>query len=182
VAEVGTLRYVKGFVFEPFLGIFVVPFLILLFFIPTNLSWLLEYPLSILATAAGVSLAGIGLALLVVTTHLFAKVGHGSAAPWDPPNNLVVRGVYRYVRNPMVTGVLFTVLGEVVLFGSIPLFLLFVALFAGNHVLFVKQEEPELRRRFGEDYEVYEANVPRWFPRMKPWNAPSSDIENAGEQ
>ncbi|MHA1961471.1 MAG: methyltransferase family protein [Candidatus Thorarchaeota archaeon] len=178
----GTLRYVKGFVFEPFLGVFVVPFLILLFFGPLNSSWLLEYPFSILAAIAAGSLICIGIAFLVVTTYLFAKVGHGSAAPWDPPSNLVARGIYRHVRNPMVIGVLFTVLGEVVLFVSFPLFLLFVALFVGNHILIVKQEEPELRRRFGEDYELYLANVPRWVPRLRPWIPLPSDARIADEE
>ncbi|UCE08928.1 MAG: isoprenylcysteine carboxylmethyltransferase family protein [Candidatus Thorarchaeota archaeon] len=178
----GALRYVKGFVFEPFLGVFLVPFLILLFYIPMNFSWILEYPLNVLATAAAVLLLSIGVALLVVTTYLLAKVGEGSAAPWDPPKYLVIEGIYRHVRNPMVVGVLFTVLGEAVLFGSVPLFLLFVALFLGNHILFIKQEEPELLERFGEEYKQYLANVPRWLPRLRPWIAQSTEPKNESEE
>ena len=106
---------------------------------------------------------------MLITTYLFAEIGHGSAAPWDPPSDLVIHGMYRYVRNPMVLGVLSTVLGEALLFGSMPLFALFVALWIGNHILFVKSEEPELIQRFGSDYVQYMENVPRWIPRRSPW-------------
>ncbi|UCH03558.1 MAG: hypothetical protein JSW05_08125 [Candidatus Thorarchaeota archaeon] len=171
----GTLRYVKGFVLEPLLGILVVPAIILMFFREIHYAWLYEYPFGVVATTVGLLLTVFGLVLLTVTTYLFAKIGNGSAAPWDPPTNLVVHGIYRYVRNPMVLGVLFTVLGEVVLFGSFPLLLLFLFLFVGNHILFVKQEEPELQQRFGDNYTRYMNNVPRWFPRRTSWEPESED-------
>ncbi|MHA1963257.1 MAG: methyltransferase family protein [Candidatus Thorarchaeota archaeon] len=170
----GTLRYVKGFILEPFLGIIVVPAIILLFFSDYQFAWQWGFPFNLLLTSIGLALTGIGLILVVVTTYLFAKYGHGSAAPWDPPIDLVVHGMYRYVRNPMVLGVLFTVIGEVVLFGSLPLFLLFLALWIGNHILFVRGEEPELTKKFGDQYTTYLKNVPRWFPRRTPWK-PESD-------
>ncbi|MHA1950323.1 MAG: methyltransferase family protein [Candidatus Thorarchaeota archaeon] len=166
----GTLRYVKGFILEPFLGIVVVPAIILLIFSDIHLAWDWSYPFNIVLTGIGLTLTVIGMVLLIVTTYLFAKYGHGSAAPWDPPTDLVVNGLYLYVRNPMVLGVLFTVIGEVVLFWSPPLFLLFLALWIGNHILFVKGEEPELTRKFGDQYTMYMKNVPRWFPRRTRWN------------
>ena len=166
----GTFRYVKGFVLEPFLGIFVVPVIILLF-TEYHLVWYLAIPLNVVLTGIGTCCLGVGLYLVTVTTYLFAKHGEGSAAPWDPPVNLVVQGVYQYTRNPMVLGVLFTVLGESVVFGSLGILLLFVALWIGNHILFVKGEEPELARRFGDDYIQYMTNVPRWLPRRTPWKS-----------
>ena len=170
----GTLRYIKGFVLEPFLGIFVVPFLILLF-TGYSLVWNQTTTLNTMLTIFGFVFVLIGLLLIAVTTFHFAKFGEGSAAPWDPPVNLVVHGFYQYTRNPMVLGVLFTVLGEAILFMSAPLVMLFLALWIGNHILFVKGEEPELTEKFGEQYKEYMSNVPRWFPRRRPWKPESEN-------
>jgi protein-S-isoprenylcysteine O-methyltransferase Ste14 len=117
----------------------------------------------------GIPLVAIGLVLLASTIKLFASVGRGTLAPWDPTTRLVVRGPYRYVRNPMISGVLFALLGEAALAGSLPLFLWFGAVFAVNAVYLPLVEEPGLSRRFGDDYATYKANVPRWLPRIRPW-------------
>ena len=119
--------------------------------------------------ALGVTLIALGLALVAWTVALFATVGRGTLAPWDPTSRLVVRGPYRHVRNPMISGVLAILLGEAALFGSIPLLFWFAAAFAVNAVYFPLVEEPGLRRRFGEEYDAYRANVPRWLPRLRPW-------------
>ena len=170
----GTLRYVKGFILEPFLGIFVVPLLFLIF---TGYSfvWELSSPFTPIFTSIGFVLLLTGIILVAATTHHFAKFGEGSAAPWDPPTKLVSQGFYRYTRNPMVLGVLFTVLAESILFTSLPLLALFLALWIGNHILFVKGEEPELTRKFGEQYTLYKKNVPRWIPRRTPWKGETED-------
>ncbi len=131
---------------------------------------MLSFPLNVLVGSAGIMVISLGLVLVTVTTVLFARIGEGSAAPWDPPRKLVIHGIYKYTRNPMVLGVLFTVLGEFALTLSLPLFMLFLFLFVGNHILFVKGEEPELLQRFGEEYKLYMENVPRWIPRRTPWN------------
>jgi protein-S-isoprenylcysteine O-methyltransferase Ste14 len=117
----------------------------------------------------GVALIGIGLALVTWTVSLFARIGKGTLAPWDPTSRLVVIGPYRHVRNPMISGVLTVLLGEAALFGSLPLLVWFGAAFAVNAVYFPLVEEPGLRERFGGDYEAYCANVPRWLPRLRPW-------------
>jgi protein-S-isoprenylcysteine O-methyltransferase Ste14 len=117
----------------------------------------------------GVALIALGVALLAWTIELFATVGHGTLAPWDPTSRLVVVGPYRHVRNPMISGVLAVLLGEAALVGSPPLLLWFAAVFAVNAVYFPLVEEPGLRRRFGADYDAYRANVPRWLPRLRPW-------------
>ncbi len=117
----------------------------------------------------GVVLIGIGLALVTWTVSLFARIGQGTLAPWDPTSRLVVVGPYRHVRNPMISGVLTVLLGEAALFGSLPLLVWFGAVFALNAIYFPLVEEPGLRERFGEDYDAYRANVPRWLPRLRPW-------------
>ena len=109
------------------------------------------------------------LALMHRTITLFAREGEGTLAPWDPTRKLVVRGPYRFVRNPMITGVLVVLLGEAALFGS-PWVLAWAAAFlAVNAVWFPLVEEPGLERRFGAEYEAYRREVPRWLPRRTPW-------------
>jgi protein-S-isoprenylcysteine O-methyltransferase Ste14 len=117
----------------------------------------------------GAMLIGAGLLLVVRTVALFARVGEGTLAPWDPTARLVVVGPYRHVRNPMISGVALILLGAAAVFGSLPLALWFAAFALVNAVYMPLVEEPGLRRRFGEQYERYRANVPRWLPRLRPW-------------
>jgi protein-S-isoprenylcysteine O-methyltransferase Ste14 len=122
-----------------------------------------------LGYALGAVLLAIGLTLWGSTVRLFATAGRGTLAPWDPTTRLVVRGPYRYVRNPMISGVLFILLGEAAIAGSVPLLIWCATFFAVNAVYIPVSEEPGLRRRFGADYDRYRANVPRWIPRVRPW-------------
>ncbi len=120
----------------------------------------------------GIAAATVGLALLVRTIRLFDRRGEGTLAPWDPPRRLVVEGPYRRVRNPMISGVMFTLAGETLLLGS-PGLALWLALFVlANAVYMPLLEEPGLERRFGDDYRRYKAAVPRWIPRLRPWQPP----------
>jgi protein-S-isoprenylcysteine O-methyltransferase Ste14 len=129
-----------------------------------------EIDVNLALALPGAALIALGLALVAWTVKLFVQVGRGTLAPWDPTSRLVVRGPYRHVRNPMISGVLAVLLGEAAVFGSVPLLLWFAAVFAVNAVYMPLVEEPGLRKRFGEDYEAYRANVPRWLPRLRPWD------------
>ena len=106
----------------------------------------------------------LGLAVYLRCVWAFATVGRGTPAPIDPPRRLVVEGLYRYVRNPMYVGVLLILLGEVVLFGSLPLLVYAALFFLFFHGFTVLYEEPVLRRKFGEPYERYCESVHRWLP------------------
>ena len=99
-------------------------------------------------------------------------LGEGTLAPWDETRRLVVRGVYRHVRNPMITGVLCLLLGEASLLGSLPLLGWFALFLLANALYIPLAEERGLERRFGEEYLLYKRNVPRWIPRVRPWNSP----------
>ena len=132
---------------------------------------------------AGAARVGLGLALLVSgfyfltrTIRLFARFGRGTLAPWAPPRKLVVRDIYRYTRNPMITGVLGVLLGEALLFDSTGLLYVFAGFVLVNLVYIPLLEEPGLGRRFGADYECYRRNVPRWIPRLRPWTPPGTGI------
>ena len=115
-------------------------------------------------------LAGLcGLLLGLWTMSLFIRFGDGTAAPWDPPKRLVVRGPYRHVRNPMITGVFLMLITESIVFGSWGLFAWLVIFTLGNLVYIPCFEEPGLAKRFGEDYVAYKRGVPRWIPRLVAW-------------
>jgi protein-S-isoprenylcysteine O-methyltransferase Ste14 len=124
----------------------------------------------------GITCICLGLVLMTSTIRLFATYGEGTLAPWEPPQRLVVRGVYRHVRNPMISGVLFVLLGESVLTASVPLFQWFLIFAVINTLYIPLLEEPMLVDRFGYDYRVYKQNVPRWIPRWKSWQDLSRDI------
>ena len=99
------------------------------------------------------------------------ETGHEvvTLAPWNPTQKLVVHGIYRYVRNPMITGMFCILLGEAIFFGSWWLLGWFGFFVLVNVIYIPLLEEPGLARRFGNDYLLYRRNVPRWIPRLTPW-------------
>ena len=124
------------------------------------------------ASGGGIVLVAIGLVLIVATVWQFGVLGRGTLAPWDPPKRLVVVGLYRYVRNPMISGVALVLLGEAACLrvtGIVVWSLCFVAV---NALYIPLIEEPGLERRFGEDYRTYRRNVPRWVARRSAWTPP----------
>ncbi|UCC92293.1 MAG: isoprenylcysteine carboxylmethyltransferase family protein [Thermoplasmata archaeon] len=166
----GAWRHVRGFLAFPFMGIFLVPALLLLFGSGIDIGWGLDEPWNFLTVAVGLLLIGIGLYLVLAPTIMFARYGRGTVAHFDPPQKLVLSGVYRHVRNPLIVGVVITVLGEGILFGAPSLLYMAVILVPLNHVIIVMEEEPRLVDRFGDDYRAYMENVPRWLPRWSPWD------------
>ncbi|HEV8364664.1 MAG TPA: isoprenylcysteine carboxylmethyltransferase family protein [Gemmatimonadaceae bacterium] len=124
-----------------------------------------------LLQVVGVGVLGIGLALFASSLRRFATEGEGTLAPWDPPRRLVVRGPYRYVRNPMISGVLLILFAEAMLLLSRAHLMWALTFLAMNALWIPLFEEPQLAGRFGEDYEEYRRNVPRLVPRLRPWEA-----------
>ncbi len=135
-----------------------------------HIGGMLPAPINVLAALAGILLIGLGLVLVVATIRLFATIGQGTLAPWSPTQKLVVRGVYRRVRNPMISGVFGILLGEAVLLGSSSLLGWFIVFVIVNLIYIPLLEEPGLEQRFGVDYVRYKQNVPRWIPRWTPWS------------
>lgn len=97
----------------------------------------------------------MGSAIYLWCTWDFATTGRGTPAPIDPPKQLVVRGLYRTVRNPMYVGVLLTIAGWVVLFRSWALVGYATVVWLLFHGFVMLVEEPMLRRRFGAAYDAY---------------------------
>jgi protein-S-isoprenylcysteine O-methyltransferase Ste14 len=118
---------------------------------------------------AGIVVLGIGVVLFAASLYEFATRGRGTLAPWDPPRKLVVHGPYRYVRNPMISGVLFILAGEAILLRSTSHAGWFVTFFFINAIYIPLMEEPMLADRFGDDYREYCRHVPRVIPRLTPW-------------
>lgn len=97
----------------------------------------------------------------------FTIAGKGTPLPIDPPKQLVVRGLYRYVRNPMYVGVLSVILSQAIWFESAQLFAYAGIASLFMHAFVVFYEERALARKFGESYEQYRKAVPRWIPKVK---------------
>ena len=117
-----------------------------------------------LARYLGLILIGAGAAVLLWSIVDFALLGRGTLAPVDPPTELVIRGPYRYLRNPMHLGVLTVLLGETVFFRSASLVWYAIIVVAVFVVVILAYEEPTLRRQFGESYARYVSSVRRWIP------------------
>jgi len=117
---------------------------------------------------AGLFCIGVGIALLASCIWEFARSGRGTLAPVDAPRELVVRGLYRYVRNPMYLSVTTIILGEALLARSRSLVLYWAVWFLAANLFVIGYEEPTLRRRFGRSYELYTQQVGRWLPRFRP--------------
>lgn len=124
----------------------------------------------------GFAIALAGLAILVACVRDFLVAGRGTLAPWDPPRNLVVVGLYRHVRNPMYLGVLSLLLGWAFAFASPVLGAYAACIAAVFHVRVLTYEEPRLGRSFGQPWECYRASVPRWIPRLSGYSPPAPPI------
>lgn len=107
-----------------------------------------------------------GASMLLWSIYAFARDGKGTLSPADPARRLVIRGLYRFVRNPMYVGVVGVLLGEAVFFASKPLFGYALLVFLIFNLFIRVHEEPYLRREFGAAYEQYCREVGRWLPRF----------------
>jgi len=126
----------------------------------------------LLLQLAGLCLLTVGVLLFIASVHRFATEGRGTLAPWDPPRHLVIRGPYRYVRNPMISGVGLVLFAEALLLLSRP-HLVWALIFLGINSIYIPLvEEPDLTQRFGEPYREYTRHVPRLIPRLRPWEPP----------
>jgi len=114
----------------------------------------------------GMVIGAAGGVLALWCIFSFATLGRGTPMPLDPPRRLVMRGPYRFVRNPMYIGAALGLSGAALFYGSLPL-----AGYAGffilaMHAFVVVYEEPALTRTFGEEYEAYARQTRRWRPTI----------------
>jgi protein-S-isoprenylcysteine O-methyltransferase Ste14 len=125
-------------------------------------------PLAQILIAAALILVGIAPGLESVRRFIY--VGKGTLVPVAPPRHLVVTGFYRYVRNPMYAGVLIALAGEAILFWNRTIVIEAALACIGFNLFIRLREEPSLVRHFPKEYARYMSHVPRWLPRLTPWN------------
>ena len=106
-------------------------------------------------------LAGLGVLLYCV--YQFAIDGRGTLSPADPTKNLVIKGLYRYVRNPMYIGVMMMLIAEAIFISSAYLLYYAGIVFIAFNVFIIFFEEPRLKRDFGDEYVAYSEKVGRWY-------------------
>jgi len=123
----------------------------------------------VLVWFAAIPLLAFGLALYLSGAWRFAVDGLGTPSPVDPPRALVVRGPYRFTRNPMYVAVASVIASETLIAGSLTLAVYGASIFACFFLFVVLYEEPVLRTKFGPSYDSYRAAVPRWIPSVTSW-------------
>jgi protein-S-isoprenylcysteine O-methyltransferase Ste14 len=137
--------------------------------LPAAAHWLLPTPIA-LPTAVrwilGETLFVAGVSVWLICLDSFSRHGRGTPFPLDAPSQLVTRGPFSVIRNPIIAAEVAVVWGEVAYFASLGLLLYGVLITVAAHLVVVNVEEPELRNRFGDAYVCYCERVPRWFPRL----------------
>lgn len=152
-------------------AIFILPFNVLIS-IPVLLIYIFEefsFCKSISACLVALIFFVVGINLLVSTIKLFDKKGKGTLAPWAPTKKLVIAGAYKYVRNPMISGVICILISEALIFNAFSILVEALLIFIINTIYFKLKEEPDLEKRFGSEYVEYKKNVPMWIPKSKPY-------------
>jgi protein-S-isoprenylcysteine O-methyltransferase Ste14 len=138
--------------------------------------WRVRTPLPFWAPlrVVGAALLAVAVPVLVSAFVRFVVEGVGTPAPVAPPRQLVVGGLYRYVRNPMYLAVVAAIVGQALVLGQ-PGLLLYATIVGAAMAIFVYgYEEPTLAGQFGAQYEAYRRAVPAWWPRRHPWQ-PAGD-------
>ncbi len=122
----------------------------------------------LIRTSGGVVLFAVGVGVWIACLDAFSRRGRGTPLPADAPRRLVTDGLFGIIRNPIIAAELMVIWGEALYVASLGVVLYAIAASVGGHLIVVHIEEPELRERFGESYQVYCQKVPRWFPRLRP--------------
>lgn len=117
----------------------------------------------------GYAVIALGSMPLFWCVRDFYVSGKGTLAPWCPPQNLVIVGLYRFLRNPMYASVILILVGWCLSSGSNVLVAYSISVAAMFHLRVTMHEEPWLAQEFGQNWTVYSADVSRWLPRLKPW-------------
>ena len=113
-----------------------------------------------------IGLFAIGIVLYLRSAWDFAAFGEGTPASIDAPRRLVVRGFYRFTRNPMYVAVLTVIAGWATLFRT-PILVAYAIVIFVIFWFFVRfYEEPRLAWEFGNEYAEYRERVGRWLPRF----------------
>jgi protein-S-isoprenylcysteine O-methyltransferase Ste14 len=136
-----------------------------------------SFPGFVLLRVIGAALIVMGVPVLLECFARFALQGIGTPAPVFPTRHLVVKGFYRFVRNPMYASVLAVLIGQALWFGSVGVALWAAVVWLAAHLFVIGYEEPTMQRSFGIEYETYRTHVPRWIPRVSPWYESAPEVK-----
>jgi protein-S-isoprenylcysteine O-methyltransferase Ste14 len=163
MSDPSLLKHLRDILILPFTVTVIVPY----FLTSEN-----KYPIvnHFIFTLLGAIIFLLGLALFIYTVALFRSIGKGTLAPWSEKQKLIITGPYRHSRNPMISGVLFILIGETLFLHNEDILIWTIIFFITNNVYFLLKEEPDLEKKFGDEYHTYKKAVPRWIPRIKPYN------------
>ena len=116
-----------------------------------------------LGNLIGLIPAATGLAMIAwaLRLHFVRRTGIWELEP--VPRQMLVKGPYRFSRNPMYLLELAMWLGWAIFYGSGAVLLAFGLWWIVFALIIIPREERQLEARFGETYVQYKRNVPRWF-------------------
>jgi protein-S-isoprenylcysteine O-methyltransferase Ste14 len=142
---------------------------LVLIYLPARLlsSWgIVAPPMMGAAQVGGMVVAAAGAVIALWCIFTFASIGRGTPAPFDPPRRLVVRGPYRFVRNPMYIGAGLALAGAALYYHSLGLLAYAGGFLIAVHLFVIGYEELTLRQTFGEEYDAYCRHTRRWWPMI----------------
>lgn len=105
---------------------------------------------------AGLPLVAVGEAIRVWSSGYLTKL-----------SGLVTAGPFAMCRNPLYVGSFLISLGYLVMCNRLEVLIVGIIAFWMLHGAAVAYEERLLREKFGEDFEGYCRNVPRFLPRLR---------------
>jgi len=159
------IPFIKNLFILPFKVLVTLPFILNF---ANNTQLINEYNIDF--KIIGILILISGILLFTKTVFLFFKFGNGTIAPWNPPKKFIIKGPYRYVRNPMLIGVNLILISEYLILNSLIIFV-WSSIFIVINLLYHKfNEEKKLELRFGNSYTKYKKNVSAWIPRIKPYS------------
>src|SRR5260370_20379283 len=83
---------------------------------------------------AGMIMVTVGTAIALWCVFTFVFIGKGTPAPFDPPRKLVIRGPYRFMRNPVYIDAGMTLTGAALFYQSLSIFIYTGAFFLLTHL------------------------------------------------
>jgi protein-S-isoprenylcysteine O-methyltransferase Ste14 len=110
----------------------------------------------------GAVIIAAGLALIFSALSVFKKTGQ-DPKPWTPSPELIVRGPYRWTRNPMYVGLTGFLVGLGLALNNLWFSLLAAIALLVVHFIAVLPEEKYLNEKFGNSYEDYRMKVRRYL-------------------
>ncbi|UCD32093.1 MAG: isoprenylcysteine carboxylmethyltransferase family protein [Desulfobacterales bacterium] len=117
----------------------------------------------------------LGIVIYILCSGSFVFIGRSTPIPFTPTKELIVTGLYRFVRNPLYIAGVLVLVGEAILFQSAGIFIYCLVMF-GIFNVHVLMEERLLAEKFGATYEQYCKSVPRWIPRVRPFKKRDSKL------